>query len=179
MRRGARDGVKELEASLGVRLFNRTSRQFAMTEVGQEFYQYAMALMRSAELAEEAMRQRLAEPSGVIRVTTAADIAQFALRHSPIGAHQGDGKRGLGGGDGLTDQSFWCPVMGYQYSMFVQPALQFMEQLGAARLTRQTFLEPARNIAALMLSYRTEAEGLVPRCESSRPRSKRWPRMRC
>jgi DNA-binding transcriptional LysR family regulator len=73
--------VKELEASLGVRLISRTSRQFGMTEVGQEFYQYAMALLRSSELAEEAMRQRLAEPSGVIRVTTAADIAQFALRH--------------------------------------------------------------------------------------------------
>lgn len=73
--------VKELEASLGVRLINRTSRQFAMTEVGMEFYQYAMALLRSAEVAEEAMRQRLAEPSGVIRVTTAAEIAQFALRH--------------------------------------------------------------------------------------------------
>ncbi|GJG94862.1 LysR substrate-binding domain-containing protein [Cupriavidus pauculus] len=73
--------VKELEASLGVRLINRTSRQFAMTEVGMEFYQYAMALLRSAEVAEEAMRQRLTEPSGVIRVTTAAEIAQFALRH--------------------------------------------------------------------------------------------------
>jgi len=73
--------VKELEAALGVRLINRTSRQFAMTEVGKEFYQYAMALLRSAEVAEEAMRQRLAEPSGVIRVTTAAEIAQFALRH--------------------------------------------------------------------------------------------------
>ncbi|MGF6782422.1 LysR substrate-binding domain-containing protein [Paraburkholderia sp. GAS334] len=74
--------VKELEASLGVRLISRTSRQFAMTEVGQEFYQYAMALLRSSELAEEAMRQRLVEPSGVIRVTTTADIAQFALRHT-------------------------------------------------------------------------------------------------
>ncbi|MDQ0139775.1 LysR substrate-binding domain-containing protein [Cupriavidus necator] len=73
--------VKELEGSLGVRLINRTSRHFAVTEVGHEFYQYAMALMRSADLAEEAMRQRLAEPSGVIRVTTATDIAQFALRH--------------------------------------------------------------------------------------------------
>ena len=73
--------LKELEASLGVRLINRTSRQFAMTEVGKEFYQYATALLRSAEVAEEAMRQRVVEPSGVIRVTTAAEIAQFALRH--------------------------------------------------------------------------------------------------
>lgn len=73
--------VNELEASLGVRLINWTSRQFAMTEVGQEFYQYAMTLLRSAEVAEEAMPQRLAEPSGVIRVTVAAEIAQFALLH--------------------------------------------------------------------------------------------------
>ncbi|CAM4184916.1 HTH-type transcriptional regulator PgrR [Bordetella tumbae] len=73
--------VKELEAMLGVRLINRTSRQFKMTEVGVEFYQYAMALLRSAELAEEAMRQRLTEPSGIIRVTVAIEIAQFALRH--------------------------------------------------------------------------------------------------
>ena len=72
--------VKELEAELGVRLINRTSRQFAMTEMGAEFYQYAVALLRSAETAEEAVRQRLSEPSGVIRMTTTTEIAQFALR---------------------------------------------------------------------------------------------------
>ena len=72
--------VQELEAALGVRLINRTSRQFAMTEVGAEFYQYAVALLQSAEVAEEAVRQRLAEPSGVVRITTAVEISQFALR---------------------------------------------------------------------------------------------------
>jgi DNA-binding transcriptional LysR family regulator len=72
--------VQELEAALGVRLINRTSRQFAMTEVGAEFYQYAVALLQSAEVAEQAVRQRLAEPSGVVRITTAVEIAQFALR---------------------------------------------------------------------------------------------------
>ena len=72
--------VQELEAALGVRLINRTSRQFAMTEVGAEFYQYAVALLQSAEVAEEAVRQRLSEPSGVVRITTAVEIAQFALR---------------------------------------------------------------------------------------------------
>ncbi len=72
--------VKELEASLGVRLINRTSRQFAVTDVGAEFYQYAVALLQSADIAEQAMRQRLAEPSGIIRVTVAVELAQFALR---------------------------------------------------------------------------------------------------
>ena len=72
--------VQELEASLGVRLLNRTSRQFGMTDIGKEFYQYAIAMLRSSDIAEEAIRQRLAEPSGVIRITTAIEIAQFALR---------------------------------------------------------------------------------------------------
>jgi DNA-binding transcriptional LysR family regulator len=72
--------VKELEATLGVRLINRTSRQFALTDVGAEFYQYAVALLQSADVAEQAMRQRLAEPSGIIRVTVAVELAQFALR---------------------------------------------------------------------------------------------------
>jgi DNA-binding transcriptional LysR family regulator len=72
--------VQELETTLGVRLINRTSRQFAMTEVGTEFYQYAVALLQSAEVAEEAVRHRLSEPSGVVRITTAVEIAQFALR---------------------------------------------------------------------------------------------------
>src|SRR5881392_4134578 len=72
--------VQELEGSLGVRLINRTSRQFGMTDVGAEFYRYAIALLQSADVAEEAVRLRLSEPSGVIRLTTAVEIAQFALR---------------------------------------------------------------------------------------------------
>lgn len=72
--------VRELETALGVRLLNRTSRQLSMTEVGAEFYQYAQEILRSVQVAEEAVKQRLTEPSGSIRLTTAVEIAQFALR---------------------------------------------------------------------------------------------------
>lgn len=72
--------VQELESYLGVRLLNRTSRQFGMTDVGKEFYEYAVAMLHSSTVAEEAVRQRATEPSGVIRLTTAVEIAQFALR---------------------------------------------------------------------------------------------------
>ncbi len=72
--------VRELEAALGVRLINRTSRQFGMTDLGAEFYQYALQMLHSADLAEEFVRQRLSEPSGTIRMTTAVEIAQFALK---------------------------------------------------------------------------------------------------
>jgi len=71
--------VKDLEASLGVHLINRTSRQFAVTDVGAEFYQYAVALLQSADVAEQAMRQRVIEPSGTIRLSASAELAQFAL----------------------------------------------------------------------------------------------------
>lgn len=72
--------VRELEGNLGVTLLNRTSRCFGMTEVGTQFYHYAQTLLQAAEVAEEAVRQRATEPSGVIRMTTAVEIAQFALK---------------------------------------------------------------------------------------------------
>lgn len=72
--------IKELERSLGVRLINRTPRQFLLTEVGTEFYRYAADLLKNAEAAEEAMRQRLAEPSGVVRITSPMEVSQYLLR---------------------------------------------------------------------------------------------------
>jgi DNA-binding transcriptional LysR family regulator len=72
--------IRELELALGVRLLNRTSRQISMTEVGTEFYHHAQEILRSAQYAEEAIKQRVSEPSGTIRITTAVEIAQFALR---------------------------------------------------------------------------------------------------
>jgi DNA-binding transcriptional LysR family regulator len=72
--------ISELESSLGVRLINRTSRQFALTDVGAEFYPYARAALHSAEVAEEVVRQRLTEPSGTIRLTMPVEVAQFAVR---------------------------------------------------------------------------------------------------
>jgi DNA-binding transcriptional LysR family regulator len=72
--------IKELETSLGVRLINRTSRRFGVTEVGAEFYQHALALLESAAGAEEAVRRRLEEPSGIIRITAPVEISQYLLR---------------------------------------------------------------------------------------------------
>ncbi|MFC0397908.1 LysR substrate-binding domain-containing protein [Paraburkholderia rhizosphaerae] len=72
--------IKALEASLGVRLINRTSRQFAVTEVGAQFYRHAIELLHNAETAEHAVRQRIAEPSGVIRMTAPIEVTQYLLR---------------------------------------------------------------------------------------------------
>src|SRR5271165_7568517 len=50
--------IQQLEANLGVRLLNRTSRRFGMTDAGEEFYRHAV-LMREAQPAETAVRHRL------------------------------------------------------------------------------------------------------------------------
>ncbi len=71
--------VQELEKSLGVRLLNRTSRRFGVTDAGGEFYRHAVATLREAEQAETAMRHRLHEPSGTVRCTASIATMQFAV----------------------------------------------------------------------------------------------------
>ena len=71
--------VAELESALGARLIHRTSRSFALTEVGRDFYDHARAAVIEAEAAETVVRHRLAEPSGSVKITTSVPTAQFHL----------------------------------------------------------------------------------------------------
>lgn len=61
--------IAQLEERLGVRLIQRTTRQFAVTEVGQTFYQHCKAMLVEAEAAEEAVAALQAEPRGMVRIT--------------------------------------------------------------------------------------------------------------
>ena len=71
--------ILALEATLGVRLLQRTTRKFAVTDVGQEFYAHAVATLVEAQAAEDVVRRRMAEPSGTIRFTCPVALAQLAL----------------------------------------------------------------------------------------------------
>jgi DNA-binding transcriptional LysR family regulator len=71
--------IQELEANLGVRLLNRTSRRFGLTEAGEDFYRHAVAMLREAELAEATTRHRLTEPTGTVRCTAGVATMQFAM----------------------------------------------------------------------------------------------------
>jgi DNA-binding transcriptional LysR family regulator len=71
--------LQQLEGALGVRLLNRTSRRFGMTDAGEDFYRHAVAMLREAELAETTIRQRLTEPTGTVRCTAGVATMQFAL----------------------------------------------------------------------------------------------------
>ncbi len=71
--------VAELEKTLGVRLINRTSRRFTVTEIGEDFYRHASAMLIEAEAAEAVVKGRLAEPSGTVRITASVPTAQMML----------------------------------------------------------------------------------------------------
>lgn len=71
--------LQALEASLGARLIQRTSRRFVITEIGAEFHRHALAMLVEAEAAEHAVRSRASEPSGTIRFTCSVAVAQLVL----------------------------------------------------------------------------------------------------
>jgi len=71
--------IQELEKELGVRLLNRTSRRFGMTDAGTDFYRHAVAMLREAEMAETTIRHRLTEPTGTVRCTASVATMQFAM----------------------------------------------------------------------------------------------------
>lgn len=71
--------LSELEKTVGARLIQRTSRRFAVTEVGRDFFRHAAAMLIEAEAAEHVVKGRLAEPSGTVRITASLPIAQLRL----------------------------------------------------------------------------------------------------
>lgn len=71
--------VAELEARLGVRLLQRTTRKLALTEVGANYYEHCRAMLAEAEAAEEAILRATAEPRGLVRVTCPEQIAKSLL----------------------------------------------------------------------------------------------------
>jgi DNA-binding transcriptional LysR family regulator len=60
--------VSRLEERLGARLFNRTSRQLALTEFGRTIADSAIRLYREAEAAEGSAREMAARPKGLVRL---------------------------------------------------------------------------------------------------------------
>ena len=65
----ASNRIKELEKHLGVRLFNRTTRQLMPTEQGNVFYTGAKQVLEAIVEAEAAVSALSGQPRGSIRVT--------------------------------------------------------------------------------------------------------------
>ena len=71
--------VRQLEERLGVRLIQRTSRQFVVTEVGEVFYRHAREALDDVEAAEAEVKRQTNTLSGSVRLSCSVGIARFAL----------------------------------------------------------------------------------------------------
>lgn len=69
--------MQALEERLGVRLLNRSSRRFSVTEIGREFYTHCRAMLVEAEAAELVVAEARAEPRGVIRISCPIALINF------------------------------------------------------------------------------------------------------
>ena len=61
--------LRRLEDRLGTRLMQRTTRQIALTESGQGFYERVIAILASVEEAESFVSKRQAEAHGKLKIT--------------------------------------------------------------------------------------------------------------
>ena len=71
--------VATLESQLNVRLLNRSTRRFVVTDVGQEVHRRALAMLSDAEAALEAVEVARAAPRGLVKVSAPIAVAQTAL----------------------------------------------------------------------------------------------------
>ena len=71
--------VAELEAQLGVRLLQRTTRKLSLTAIGETYLRHCLALRESAQAAADAVAEVQTEPRGTIRVVCPVTLAQTVL----------------------------------------------------------------------------------------------------
>ena len=71
--------VSQLEEGLGVRLLQRTTRRFVVTEAGERFYRHCQAMLAEARAATDDVAALRAEPSGVVRLSCPVSLAQSLL----------------------------------------------------------------------------------------------------
>ena len=74
--------VSSLEARLGARLLNRTTRRVSPTEIGLAYYDRARRVLNDAGEADALVSSMQSAPSGLLRISVATD---FGVNHlSPI-----------------------------------------------------------------------------------------------
>jgi DNA-binding transcriptional LysR family regulator len=61
--------ITELEAHLGLRLLNRTTRRLSRTEAGARYYEHVVLILDQMEEAEASLGAMQYEPRGLLRVT--------------------------------------------------------------------------------------------------------------
>lgn len=71
--------IAKLEAHLGVRLFNRTTRSVSLTDAGRAFVEQVASGVEDIRGAMDAARSQQSKPSGMLRINTFATAARELL----------------------------------------------------------------------------------------------------
>jgi DNA-binding transcriptional LysR family regulator len=71
--------VAQLEDRLGVRLLQRTTRRFVITDVGERFRAHCRAVLEEAQAAQDAIDELQSEPRGVVRVSCPVSLSQTVM----------------------------------------------------------------------------------------------------
>jgi DNA-binding transcriptional LysR family regulator len=71
--------VAELEARLGVRLLQRTTRRLSLTEAGEQYHRHCVVMREAAEAAGEAIALVQTAPRGTLRVVCPVTLAQGSI----------------------------------------------------------------------------------------------------
>ncbi|MNQ50825.1 HTH-type transcriptional regulator DmlR [compost metagenome] len=88
--------LKRLESELGVTLLTRNTRQLALTDAGERFYQRCLRTLDEAQLAIEEARSEHTQLKGTLRLTTTVEYAlakvvpalqAFAALHPDLNVH--------------------------------------------------------------------------------------------
>lgn len=71
--------IAMLEDRLGVRLVQRSTRQFSVTEIGQDYYRHCVAMLVEADAAQDAIERSRSEPQGIVRLACPPALLYFQV----------------------------------------------------------------------------------------------------
>jgi DNA-binding transcriptional LysR family regulator len=74
--------VGEVENKLGIRLFNRTTRQLALTEAGRHYYQQSVLLLEQYTALVNNVTGEQSKPRGLLRISAPVTFGEMIL--SPL-----------------------------------------------------------------------------------------------
>jgi DNA-binding transcriptional LysR family regulator len=68
--------ISQLESTMGVRLLQRSTRRFAVTDIGNSVHRHVQSMLAEAQAAHEVVDRLSAEPRGIVRVSVPVSLAQ-------------------------------------------------------------------------------------------------------
>lgn len=71
--------IAQLEERLGVRLIQRSTRRFVVTDIGQAYYQRCVAMLVEAEAAQDIVERIQRGPRGVVRLSCPTALLDYRL----------------------------------------------------------------------------------------------------